>query len=129
MAPCLKCGGYVHVGLSDCYCLNCGKSVALVPKVIQYRTEGSQCTCGAKGDMTDGSTCKLCRYEGHAEKIRKGMKDHARLCKFVMNDGQPCLVLCPQGNYFYCVEHRARKRTRTRKIGPVLPVGPMLVQP
>jgi len=126
---CPRCKtGYIFVDQTDePRCHQCSYRPPLVPKVIQYRTEGNQCLCGAKGDMTDGSTCKLCRYEGHAEKIRKGMKDHARLCKFVMNDGQPCLVLCPQGNYFYCTEHRARKRTR--KIGPMLPVGPMRVQP
>ena len=116
MDPCVKCGGFVHVDPSDePRCLQCSFRPPLVPKVIQYRTEGgSQCTCGAKADMDDGVVCRACRYEGHAEKIKKGMQSR-RICRT-----DTCDTLCEAG-MFYCGSHRP-KRYRTRKIGPVLPV-------
>jgi len=115
---CPRCQGYLHHAPDRVYCLNCSFHPPLTPRPTVYRETGSQCECSRQTDGVSG-TCKLCRYSGHAAKIKAGQlaTKVQRICR-----RDECEVLCEPGLH-YCPDHRPPIRVqRVRRNGPILPV-------
>jgi len=114
---CPRCQGYLHHAPDRVYCLNCSFHPMLTPRLTVYRETGSQCECSRQTDGVSG-TCKLCRYSGHAAKIKAG---HAKTTIQHICKRDACDVLCDPGK-FYCPFHRPKARSHKRRNGPTLPV-------